>query len=221
MKKRILKKSGITLIESLIALSLISTIAIGGVKGYSEYQKYVSERAAAKDITTLLKAVDTRISIDGYSYNFWTSGSEAEGLSEIAPYVLETFIAKNNKICGKSNGWEPRLESEKERAFIDCNFWQTKLPLNSDLKIKTKEDSQGFIESFSIYLNPPVSKPKEISDYRERFEKISNIFNRLKANDFANKNGINKYSLVDSSDKVLSNFECSTNTRCFSFELST
>ena len=211
MKKRIFKKSGITLIESLIALSLISTIAIGGVKGYSEYQKYVSERAAAKDITTLLKAVDTRISIDGYSYNFWTSGSEAEGLSEIAPYVLETFIAKNNKICGKSNGWEPRLESEKERAFIDCNFWQTKLPLNSDLKIKTKEDSQGFIESFSIYLNPPVSKPKEISDYRERFEKISNIFNRLKSNDFANKNGINKYSLVDSSDKVLSNFECSTN----------
>lgn len=211
MKQKTFKRSGITLIESLIALTLISTIAVGGVKGYGEYQKYVAERAAAKDITTLLKAVDTRISIDGYSYNFWTSNEEAEGLSEVAPYVLETFVAKNNKVCGKANGWEPRLDSEKERAFIDCNFWQTKIPLNSNLKIETKEDSQGFIESFSIYLNPLVDGAGESSDYKERFEKITNVFKRLKSNDFANKNGINKYNLVDSSGKVLSNFECSTN----------
>ena len=211
MKQKNFKRSGVTLIESLIALTLISTIAAGGVKGYGEYQKYVDERSAAKDITTLLKAVDTRISIDGYSYNFWTSDSEVEGLSEVAPYVLETFVSKNNKICGKANGWEPRLDSEKERAFIDCNFWQTKLPLDSELKIETKEDSQGFIDFFSIYLNPLVAGSKTDIDYKERFEKINNVFNRLKSNDFANKNGTNKYNLVDSSGNVISKFKCSTN----------
>ncbi len=208
MKKIVLKKEGITLIESLIALTLISSIAVGGVKGYGEYQKYVSERAAAKDITTVLKAVDTRISIDGYNYKFWTGPNEVNKKSDIMNYVLQNFVSKNNKFCGKSNGWEPQLDSESERMFVDCNFWQSKLPLNSEIKIETTEDSQGFISSFVIELDPQLVLETE-ENYQERFETMNNVLKRLKSNDFANKNGTNSYDFINQNEEVISNFACS------------
>ncbi len=202
-------KKGITLIESLLALTLVSTATVGAVKGYESYNNYVYERALSKDITTLLRAVDTRISIDGYNYSFWTAGDKVEGLSQIAPYIRKTFISKNNAECGSSDGWVPQLDSEKDRDFVGCSFWQSRLPFDSDIKIETEENQGGFISSFAIQLSPELSDADE-EGMNKRFKLMLNVLSALEKNDFANKNGTNSYQLVNKSNsRKMSNIACS------------
>lgn len=204
----IMKKTGFTLIETLIAVFVAGVALTGVYVGSTNFQKFINDKAVSKDITTLLKSVDTRVSIDGYTYSFWAAGESVSGFDEIAPFLLKTFVSKYDTTCGQSDGWEPKLDSEQNKNFIGCTFWQEKLPLGADIEIKTTSTPSGFLESFNIYLDPPLENTTT-DGYKERFNQLINTLKTLEKNDYANKNGLNSYKLVNkSNDEILTRIEC-------------
>lgn len=205
MKK--MKNKGITLFESLAAITVSSVAVLGLIQGSVEYTKYVNEKAIIKDVTSILRAVDTRVSIDGYSYSYWPSQSSVSGHAAVFNYIQEAFIAKGNQECGQSNGWVPQLESEKEKNFIACNTWEESLPYNSNIKIETFENSQGFLNTFNLYIE---LKDANADTEENRYKQNKSILTQLEKNDFSNKNGFNQYSFVNkTNDEKLTNIECS------------
>lgn len=202
------KNKGITLIETLLALSLLSVSAVGLVKGAAEFNRYLNERAMTKDLTTILKSVDTRITIDGYQHNLWPdAGSVVSGNDAIAKYLQKAFISKTNSECGQADGWEPLLDSESNRSFISCNFWQSKIPFDADISIKSTGTPNGFIDTFSITLDFPFDASKE--KQMERFEQMHSILKKMKENDYANRSGNNIYGFKSQSTGVdFTNMEC-------------
>lgn len=206
---KIINKKGMTLIETLLSLSVLAAAVTGGMIGQKKVSNYLNEKALTKDITTILRAVDTRVSIDGYSFGAWTSSSSATGKTQIAKLIKQNFISKHDSVCGVADGWEPQLVDEKYRKFVNCDFWQNKLPFNAEMKIDLTESSQGFLNNFDINIDLP-SAGTGADDMRERFEKMLSIMKSLNSNDYANKNGLNAYRFVDKSNNRLSNIECST-----------
>ncbi len=203
-----INKKGVTVIETLLALSLLSATTVGTVKGVSEFNKYLSERAMTKDLTTILKAVDTRISIDGYAYNAWPSNATSvTGDANILRFLRRSFIAKTNTECGQADGWVPLLDSEVDRSFISCDFWASGSPFDADVKIETSETANGFLDVFKISLDFPFD-PATTSEM-ERFEQMLSILRKSEENDYANKNGTNSYGFKSkSTGETFTNMEC-------------
>lgn len=203
------RKKGFTLVESLIALSVLGLALAGGMKGTQKVNQYISQKAMTKDITTILRAVDTRVSIDGYSYGFWPNDNEVTGLPEIAPFIQQAFISRNNAECGQADGWQPQLDTELDRNFVSCDFWQTKLPFNSAMTIRTFETSEGFLGSFDIEIDLPVVNATNSEELRNRFDSLKSIRTSLLEQDYANRNGINAFEFESlSSGQQLSNAQC-------------
>lgn len=198
------KRRGLTMIEGIVAISLIAGFSSGLIKVGMDYNNYISEKAAAKDISQILRAVDSRISIDGYAYTYWPQVTSVNGQSDILDFIQRSFVAKTNPVCGRADGWIPQLEDEADRSFIDCKMWSSKLPYDSDMTIELETTDMGFLDVFSITLDL-----KDDDDTQDRFKKLHSIYEQLKKNDYTNKNGINSYHLVNDSTGVeLSKIQC-------------
>lgn len=202
------KKEGFTLIETLLALTVLGASVAGGIVGYTKLNNYLEQKSITKDITTVLRAVDSRVSIDGYSYGLWKGSDSLSGLSDVSMFIKQNFISRHDPVCGQADGWEPQLDEEKNRRFVDCDFWNKKLPFNADITINKSGSSQGFLNRIELLIDIPAENTSKES-LQERFKTMMNVSKSLQMNDYANKNGINEYNFVNAAGEKLSSIECS------------
>ena len=96
---RILKKTlGITLIEALISLSLISTVAITGTNFYIDIKKNDLLNIETKRIESVIKGLDKRFELEGYSSLLWqqdmsgNTNEEVGNVSAVMDGKIDNFI---------------------------------------------------------------------------------------------------------------------------------
>ena len=177
-------KKGLTLIESLMALSILAMVITGVLVLVNEYSKQTSLRAYANDFVSIMNAVARRTQHDGYSFQRWQeNGNRAnDGNNFIAwadsDEVVDNFFKRyltgqNNPSCGVNpEGWLPQElnvpESMTSTALVSCILFENRIPFDSEISAVMFSDGAPDnieqVSTFKMYIDMDVSSLNEESD---------------------------------------------------------
>ena len=192
------KKLGISMIETLLTISIASILSITLVKYEINNTKENTEKSFSLDMMDLIYGIDKRTSIDGYSYNSWTT-------KQWDNYTFNDLIQKQlqgvNSSCGKGE-WIP-LNNKKSLKLVNCNLMNKMVyPLN--IKIKIKSDTEGFVSGTTIDYNFKTNK-----DFDKLFSSFNNAFLYEKTKIKSLKSGTAFFSYIEeSTNKTISLLKC-------------
>ena len=129
-------KKGYTLIESLIAITLISFSATT-IMGYGiEKINELKIKKIGSEMNELLKGIDVRLFIDGYNSNYWEqkSWNKKSNIDDLIQKELQGI----NSIC-KTGTWKP-LNKEFDLSLVDCELLKNnKFNININFILKDKK----------------------------------------------------------------------------------
>ena len=142
-------KKGLTLIESLMALSILAMVITGVLVLVNEYSKQTSLRAYANDFVSIMNGVARRTQHDGYSFERWQeNGNRANDGNDFIAWadndeVVDEFlgrflVAQGNPTCGiNPEGWQPHEysvpESMSSKALVSCILFENRIPFQSEI----------------------------------------------------------------------------------------
>ena len=209
--KKIKKNKGVSLFESLCGSILVLGLITSAVNLSIEELKKRELLSQANLPITLLKAVDMRIAIDGYNYSLWTFPEKLNTRSLIKDFSNNNFISRFNMKCGKTNGWKPQSDINKNQKIksnlISCgqDFGSNKM---YEMEILQSKSNDNKLKSFEIILklNNKFQMTKEnILNQNELIQKIKADFPKT-------KKGILSVGRFDYTDlnKKISIMECKT-----------
>lgn len=201
------KKQGLTLIETMLSISLLSTgVLTGGyiIKGQLENE---TAQRHANFALTLIKLIDRRIEIDGYDYTQWLSLSNPTNTNDLINFSKKAFVSKNNLECGLSDGWSPLLDEASDIALIPCNFGDTSYKMY-DFQLQKGQNNEGFLENIDVImkLNSSISMEEEGTLLKHK-----NVLNMMRSGAPSLERGVFHASFAnfnDLTDDSLSTGEC-------------
>ena len=142
-------KNGFTLIETIIALIILSlssvTIVNYGIKKKEEYDI----KKVGLSINVLLKGIDNRIQIDGYDIEKWNKIIWTN--KEITNLISNQLQGINSK-CNNGS-WTP-INGENDIKLVDCNLFEKRFfEINAKIEKDNLNDIKKVIIDYSIPLN--------------------------------------------------------------------
>ena len=198
MIKRILKKTlGVTLIEALISLSLISTVAITGTTFYLDIQKNDLLNIETKRIESVIKGLDKRFELEGYSSLLWQQNMSGNTNAEVTNILSRSLVSKFNRECGLADGWTPQYEKEKDKALMACNlldFTDSRFFFEFNLNI----DPNRLINSGVLLITLSESNMNE-EKFKENLEDLITVKSRLESRIGRSLTGLREVNFVESS----------------------
>lgn len=202
-----MKKSGFTLIETLIGVSIGMTVLIGFLTLMVQQNKTTSIQIFVNEAYDIVKAVDHRISIDGYSPTTWNKTSWVDENEIVDSLINKELTAKESTDCADGT-WEPISAAAKETKLLKCKLWSNRKKNGEKMSAEIKTDSAGFIRNFSLYINIPNK-----DDFKDRFMDIKKAMNKASANLTQEIAGTHYIDLVSWNTKTdITSKECLTNT---------
>ena len=194
----LIKKTGLTMIETLFAVGVASGASVLAMKAHTDDVLLENDKLYAVDINNIISAVDQRIALDGYDINKWTNKSW--NASNIEVLFNEDLQAINSK-CGSGN-WTPSF-GDDDLSLVNCNF-MAKKPFDMDISAELIPDTHDYIKQFSLKY-----KFKSDDDFIKNYSNIKYIFKKAKLNNGSNTKGVVKfYSINDTNGSDVSILEC-------------
>tara|TARA_Y100001960_G_scaffold332700_1_gene434335 strand:+ start:47057 stop:48961 length:1905 start_codon:yes stop_codon:yes gene_type:complete len=206
MLENILKrnKKGLTLVESLIALSVAGTVATGVIVNEKEKAKENKTLNLMHDAMSIVYAVDHRIAIDGYETTNWGSTSW-DNIDLIHKNLIKKELTSQNLNTCSGGGWTPKIIKEREITLLECNLWESS-PIK-DLKYKaslSKDALTGFIDRFDLTISF-----NDEEAFLENYQDMKYALNNYKRNEYQEITGQHSLTIVKlSSGNELSSSEC-------------
>jgi type II secretory pathway pseudopilin PulG len=177
-------KKGLTIIESLMALSILAITITGLLILVNEYSKQTTLRAFSNDFVSIMNAVARRTQHDGYSFQRWQeNGNRASDGNDFIAWtdndeVVDEFfgrflVAQGNTTCGiNPEGWQPHEysapESMSSKALVSCILFENRIPLQSEISAILFSDGNADdieqVSTFKMYLDMDVSSLNEEED---------------------------------------------------------
>lgn len=156
------KKRGLTLIETMLSMSLLSAGVLTGAHVIKEKIESDNAQRHASFALSILKLVDRRVEIDGYLANRWDSLPNPTSTAELIDFSKKAFISKNNLECGLSTGWEPLLEEASDIALIPCSFGEQMYKLY-DFQLFRGQNNENMLQNVDVImrLNPSTQMDEE------------------------------------------------------------
>lgn len=166
------KNKGFTLVESLLALSVVGVVSAGVISttAQKEQEKHLS--TFLNEAASVVFAVDHRLSIDGYASGNWAS-LEWKNKDEVYKKLIkEELVSKYNKVCSDGK-WSPVMNTERETNLLECNLWEK---TNSDFNLSAELhlDDNDYIKSFDLLLGF-----NSVDSLRENYAEIKRVLNGL------------------------------------------
>ncbi|MBM25124.1 MAG: hypothetical protein CL760_05475 [Chloroflexi bacterium] len=197
-------KKGLTLVESLIALSVAGTVATGFIVNEKEKAKENKTLNLMHDAMSIVYAVDHRIAIDGYETTNWGSTSW-DNIDLIHKNLIKKELTSRNLNTCSGGGWDPRIIKEREITLLECNLWESR-PIK-DLKYKaslSKDALTGFIDRFDLTISFDDEEA-----FLENYQDMKYALNNYKRNEYQEITGQHSLTIVKlSSGNELSSSEC-------------
>lgn len=205
MKKNII---GMTLIETLLAVSLGISVAVGLYFFMSNLNSKLADSETASVFIKIAGAMDNRFAIDGYAAaNFnkkeWNTASEANSF-------LNSFNGKSST-CSTPNGWVPNVNDPVLKAKqiksknIPCNIFKEKAPLDGKMTAKliiNNINNQVLASYISFHYDTTA-------EMQEAYPRWKNIINEAYNKDTLNNSSKHIYSFIDrSKNKFINDKEC-------------
>jgi hypothetical protein len=177
-------KSGLTIIESLMALSITAMVITGVLVLVNEYSKQNTLKASANDFVSVMNAVARRTQHDGYSFEKWQTNGDrvADGNNfiiwddndEVVDNLFKRFLTgQDNPNCGVDPaGWLAEAlnvpETMRSKALISCILFENRIPFNSEIQaVMFSDGAPNNVEqlsAFKLYLDMDVSSLNEPED---------------------------------------------------------
>jgi hypothetical protein len=210
MKKNI---AGMTLIETLIAVSLGISVAVGLAMFMSNLNEKLADSDTANVFIKIAGAMDNRFAVDGYSAsNFnktdWNNSIEANKF-------LNGFNGKSGS-CSTPDGWvpnviDPALKAKQIKSKnIPCNIFKEKSPLDAKMTAKliiNAINNQVLTSYVSFHYDTN-------EDMQNAYPRWKNIINEAYNKDTLNNSSKHIYSFMDKSKNTFINDkECLTAKR--------
>lgn len=129
------KQKGLSLIETLFALSIITLIALGSIQLMASAKEKELNKKFSTEISGLLYATDRRLFIDKFRDNDFREQIE----SNFPENFKKAFISRDHS-CGNKDGWTPIGYSDV--ALLPCSFWNKKIPYDLNISISIKEKNE-------------------------------------------------------------------------------
>lgn len=197
------KQSGLTMLETLIAVTVTMAIVLFTVYWYMEKMRQEQAVRYGKEVAAIVTAFDKRIHVDGYDPNNFKNGLSWANNGTFISMLNNEFIAKAST-CGTTNGWVPVLAVENTTKLIPCNLW-TQIPYNMNASASIEVDSGGFIKSYRVVLKFP-----DVASFNKNMRYVNDMKLSATTNDQANITGSHTYYFANNSDPSakISNATC-------------
>ncbi len=183
------KKNGVTLIESLIAITIASGVTVGFIKNQIDENERDFSKTVGLSLNELLEGYDGRIAIDGYDEILWSKKDWTD--SEIEDLIKKELQGKDST-CGTGT-WNP-VGSKKDYKLVSCNLFNKK-PYNMEMKASIKNDGIGFVEEFVVDY-----KFKTFEDFKNNIMNFKQAFSYAQANEVDRKTGVVYYQIINNSN---------------------
>ncbi len=177
-------KKGLTIVESLLALSILAMTITGILVLVNEYSKQTSLRAYANDFVSIMNGVARRTQHDGYGFERWQqNGNRADDgndfiawtdSDEVVDNLFKRYLTgQNNPTCGVNpEGWLPQElnvpESMTSTALVSCILFENRIPFNSEITAVMFSDGAPDnieqVSSFKMYIDMDISSLNEEED---------------------------------------------------------
>lgn len=186
---------GLSLIESLLSLSIISIISLSIMVNSMEEKKKENFKNFAASISLLLSAVDKRLIIDEMQENHIQEHFISENFGD---NIKLAFTSKDHE-CGDNEGWVPK--NGTKLLLLPCHMWEKKVPYNFLI------DTRFLIEEENLYSISFIFKPDKKQIIKDSSIMI-NLYNLLSKKVNANMVGTQSYSLIDEDGEILTKIKC-------------
>lgn len=210
MKKNII---GMTLIETLIAVTLGISVAVGLAMFMSNLNEKLVDSDTANVFIKIAGAMDNRFAVDGYAAsNFnksdWNNNIEANKF-------LNSFNGKSST-CSTPDGWVPNVtdtvlkDKQIKSKNIPCNIFKERTPLDAKMKAKLIINAVNN-QVLTSYISFDYDTNEKMLDAYPRWK---NIINEAYNKDTLNNSSKHIYSFMDKSKNTFINDkECLTAKR--------
>lgn len=193
-------KRGLTMIESMLALTALGVTGAGMIKYQQSENEINLQKQTGIEFNQIINAFDNRLLIDGYDDNLWTSMTFNN--TNFQNELLKNAFTATNSRC--SGTWNPRIAQENTTELVSCGLWQEKIPYGLIPSAEIGVDSTGFIDTFEVRLS---------FENQEDFDRNINNVRKALFNASANaKNltGVHSFGFVDgrNPENFITNIEC-------------
>lgn len=197
------RKNGLTLIESVVALTAAAAVSTAALSSYQSYSNEMEIESILNDMNNVVKAVDGRIAIDGFNMRKWDTAFSLESDRLFGSWNDITAVSRDlvvRNLTPVSNdcrgGWTPSLIQEREITLIPCktfDSYNNKYEISAELRSSEKDD---FIEYFDVYLDF-----ERLEDFRDSFLIIKKHINEMSLKERHGISGEHKIDFVNKNDK--------------------
>ncbi len=205
------KSKGLTLLESVAYMALVSGVALGVYEKERDYNATIKKDMFANNINDILTGVDKRLSIDGFDYSLWDENewTDREKVSknlingELRPsssYSNKMMLMKAGGCQGK---WEPQNELDEKTNLVQCNMWGGKLPLDLDVDAKLNKDANNFVQSFEMTFSFP-----DIKSFEKNILLLKRTHTQLNKGADEGLSGSFSHMFIDQNDDEITMNEC-------------
>lgn len=192
------KNKGFTLVESLLALSVVGVVSAGVISttAKKEQEKHLS--TFLNEAASIVFAVDHRLSIDGYTSEDWNQ-LEWKNKDEVYNKLIkEELVSKYNKMCSGGK-WNPVMNTERETNLLECGLWER---TNSDFNISAEIelDDNDYVKSFDLFLG--FNSKKSVEDNYAEIKRALHGLNISNNQEIAGRHSFGIASLTTGKDLV-------------------
>lgn len=187
------KNQGLTLIETLIAVTVTTSLIMMTVYWLLERNRHEKAVSYGQDIVTIVTAFDKRIHVDGFDSNNFKNGKAWANSASFLSMLSTEFIAKDAN-CGKTNGWVPALATEKTSQLLSCNLW-TQIPYGMNATATITVDTTGYVKNFITSY-----RFQNIAQFNDSFKYLNLMKLTASSSDSLNITGGHSYYFANASD---------------------
>lgn len=207
-------KKGFTLIETMVAVSLGSVFAIGGLKLVRTQFEESRQTQIATDLGSIIEGMDRRLNNDNFELTDWnqysTSSYKFNNRQQVSDFLSTALIATNASSCGLPTGWMPEKDDPIDEAYKDsyklvsCSLWENSIGFNLNTAAEILHDGT-YVESFYVDLYFDNKEDFEGSGYLH----LKNIYRNAKSDNGKTRTGIHDYLFVNRDDGTeVTSLEC-------------
>ena len=113
------KINGLTLIETMVAISLLSLMVLGTINYFTQRAEIMRSKQLGNDMALIMNAIDKKLQLDAYSDKSWKSSSWTN-TTDFMQKLIGEELRTSNSTCGKPNGWVSELAPDP-LALVPCD----------------------------------------------------------------------------------------------------
>lgn len=191
------RKKGVTLIESLIAVGIITSLSVYSSTYLKDYFEEEKMNRMANKITSIISGFDYRFYLDGYDGGLWTYGTNYNINDEVFEIIQKSLVSTYNTSCGLAGGWIPQNDAQKQKALLDCSDIDYN-PYSFNHSLDVFVDSAGYMSKVDLYVGVPSTL--DTDDFDQSFSALLNIKSKLKTKSNKTISGVLDYYFVSNED---------------------